>query len=214
MQTSKDIFQEQMEAQNGDLDITQQQMVYDQEEEFTLTDNAPVLTATDKLQLFQTNKNERSQLVGELMTAIEQGDIDPLKVHIQFKCMEELIFQLTSTDEKKNKEGFEIAKKYKKYLQEAAEKFAEGQKSFSFLNAKVEIKEVGVKYDYSNCGDSEMDFLLIQQQVIDEKVKARAKFLQTLPEKGLDIFNPDGGEVMKVYRPAKTSTTSIAVSLK
>lgn len=173
---------------------------------------AIVLSATEKLQLFQTNKLERSQLVGELMTAIEAGEIDPLKVHIQFKCMEELIFQLTSTDEKKNKDGYEIAKKYKKALQDAAEKY--GQKSFQFLNAKIEIKEVGTKYDWSKCEDHVLAGLLEMQAQIDKDVKARQDMLKTVSEKGLIITDEETGDTCKVYPPAKSSTTSIAVSLK
>jgi hypothetical protein len=39
-------------------------------------------------------------------------------------------------------------------------------------------------------------------------------FLKKVPHTGLDIINEFTGEVNKVYPPAKSSTTSVAVSLK
>jgi hypothetical protein len=39
-------------------------------------------------------------------------------------------------------------------------------------------------------------------------------FLKKVPHQGLDIINGVTGEVHKVYPPAKSSTTNVAVSLK
>ncbi len=170
------------------------------------------LSVTEKLGLFQTNKSDRSIMVGQIMDAIEGGGIDPLLVHVQIKCMEEMIFQLTSTDEKKNKDGYHVAVKYKKAILEAAQKYAE--KSFSFMNAKIEQKEVGTKYDWSKCEDPVLTGLLDKQVVIDAEVKKRQEFLKTVSPKGMVVTDEDTGETFKVYPPSKSSTTSIAVSLR
>jgi hypothetical protein len=44
--------------------------------------------------------------------------------------------------------------------------------------------------------------------------KDMEEFLKKVPHQGLDIINGVTGEVTKVYPPAKSSTTSVAVSLK
>lgn len=156
------------------------------------------LTTTSILALFQTTKEERQSFALALISEIENGNVDPLKVHLQVKCMEDLIKAITENTV------------YKKYVLEHAEKF--GQKSFQYENAKVEIKEVGTKYDFSQCGDP----LYRDAEEISESAKAnlkqRAEFLKTVPVKGLEMVIED--EVVTVYPPSKSSTTSIAISLK
>lgn len=194
MITSKDMFMEQRQ--------------YEQQE----VTNEPVLSPVKKLALFQTTKDERILFISNLMDEIEAGKIDPLKVHVQFKCIEDILYQLTTLDEKKNKDAFMIAKKYRAALQEAAETY--GQKKFGYMNSQIEIKETGVKYDYSKCEDLELVELLKQQEILDKKVKARQDLLKTVPEKGMIFTNEESGETYTIYPPAKSSTTSIAVSLK
>jgi hypothetical protein len=92
------------------------------------------LTTTSILALFETNKEQRQSFALSLVDEIEQGNVNPLKVHLQIKCMEDIIKLLNSNTI------------YKKAVLEEAEK--QGQKSFEYQNAKVEIKETGVKYDF------------------------------------------------------------------
>lgn len=169
------------------------------------------LSTTEKLALFETTKADRHNFVEELINKLNEGEIDPLKIHLQVKAMEDIITRLTSTDEKKNKD-FAAAIRYRQLLLDAAEKY--GQKSFEFNNAKIEIKETGTKYDYSLCGDLEYSDLIKQQIELDEKVKAKEKFLQVCSAKGVLITNEETGETYTVYPPSKKSTTSVAVSFK
>jgi hypothetical protein len=46
----------------------------------------------------------------------------------------------------------------------------------------------------------------------NEVLKARQDFLKTVPSKGMELKVDD--EVVTVYPPSKSSTTSIAVTLK
>jgi len=89
-----------------------------------------------------------------------------------------------------------------------------GQKSFQFHNAKFEIKETGVKYDFSKCEDEVLTRLYSQQSELDAKVKSRESMLKTVPAKGMIITDEETGETFTVYPPAKSSTTSVAVTLK
>lgn len=150
------------------------------------------------IRLFETTKDQRSSFVVQIIDKLESGNADPLETHLQVKCMEETIKQITSNDT------------YKNYVLEAAQK--EG-KSFAFHNAKFEVKETGVKYDYSKCADPEYAELAAKMETLKEQVKAREAFLKTVPVSGMDIITTDG-EAVKVYPPSKTSTTSVAVTLK
>ena len=166
------------------------------------------LSTTNILGLFETNKEQRKSFVDDLVSRLQDGQADPLKVHLQIKAMEEIITQLTSTDEKKNK-NITAAISYKTMLMEAAAKHG---KKFELHNAEFSIKEVGTVYDWSNCGDTELVELLADQEAVKEKIKKKQDFLKTVPVSGLDIRI--GEELVTVYPPAKSSTTSIAVSLK
>ena len=149
------------------------------------------------LELFQTTKAQRSDFVEQIVANIGEGNANPLRIHLQVKCLEDLIKQLTSS------------KEYKSYLLDEAGKYG---KSFEFQNAKFETKEMGVKYDYSNCGDPIYDSLALQVEELTEALKNREKFLKALPLEGQDILVDD--EVIRVYPPSKSSTTTVSVNFK
>lgn len=157
------------------------------------------LTTTSILSLFQTTKEERQSFVADVISRIETGEANALNIHLQVKCTEDIVKQITSNDA------------YKKAVVVEAER--QGQKSFLFHNAKFEIKEVGTKYDWSKCNDPVLAELLTKQEQFDTEVKARQDFLKTIPLKGIDIITGEG-EGVTVYPPAKSSSTSVAVTLK
>lgn len=162
------------------------------------------------LGLFDTNKEQRKIFIAEVVQNMREGNADPLKVHLQVKAMEEIITGLTSTDEKKNK-NFALAIDYKNMLLEAAEKHG---KKFTLHNAEFSIKEVGTVYDWTKCEDPELNAMLLAMDELKEKIKAKQDFLKTLSVEGLMITKEESGDTFKVYPPAKSSTTSVAVSLK
>lgn len=150
------------------------------------------------LQLFSTNKEMRDRFVKQVIFGVEVGEVNSLELHLQLKCMEEII------------KGIRSDKWYNQILLEDSEKFG---KSFDKYNAKFSIKETGVKYDYSQCNDSILLELMEKQEMLDNEIKERQAFLKTVPPSGIDIIDFNG-EVMKVYPPSKSSTTSVTVQLK
>lgn len=84
----------------------------------------------------------------------------------------------------------------------------EGKKA-TYQGATLIIKEVGVKYDYSNCMDSTWETLKNRANKAIERLKTREKILQAHVKSWADIKS---GEVVKP--PVKTSTTKVTVSLK
>lgn len=156
------------------------------------------MTTTSILSLFETNKEQRQSFASGIINALEQGEVDPLKVHLQVKCMEDIIKLLNSNST------------YKFYVLDAAEKH--GQKSFEYMNSKVEIKEMGTKYDYSQCSDPVYNQLDQMACSAADELKKRQEFLKTVPAKGMELKIED--EVVTVYPPSKSSTTSVAITLK
>lgn len=166
--------------------------------------------STETLALFQTDKHARKLFVNDLIERLNSGEIEPLEIHLQIKAMEDIITQLTSTDEKKNK-NFTAAIRYKQLLLQAAELHG---KTFTLHNSKFEIKEAGTTYDYSGCGDPEYNEMIKERADLDFRIKEREAFLKTMPSCGLIVTNKETGETVTVYPPIKKSTTTVAVTLK
>lgn len=155
------------------------------------------LTAGSILSLFQTSKQQRQTFVDAILTQVDSGNINPLDVHLQVKCMEDIIKQVSGND------------KYKSAILDAAEKSG---KKFNYQNAEFAVKESGTKYDYSQCGDTELLELEAKAAELDAKIKAKQKFLQTVPTNGIEVVI--GDVLTTVYPPAKKSTTTVFVTLK
>lgn len=170
------------------------------------------LSTTSILSLFETSKEQRQDFISRVVRSVESGEVDPLKIHLQIKCMEKIIEGITSTDEKKNKEAAPLAKRFKTAVLEAAEKF--GAKEFEFMNAKIKIGETGTKYDYSQCNDPELAEWTEQHAKLAEKIKARQELLQKTSAKGMTLVNEGTGETYTVYPPSKSSSTNVIVTLK
>lgn len=176
-----------------------------------MNDNTQLqLSANSILSLFETNKEQRKSFVDNVMDALRNEQVDPLKIHLQIKAMEEIINSFTVTDEKKNK-LFTQAIDYRKMLLDAAELHG---KKFQLHNAEFSIKEVGTKYDFSQCGHTELVELFAQQSALDKKIKDIQDMLKTLPSAGIEMIMESTGEALRVYPPSKISTTAVAVSLK
>ena len=157
------------------------------------------LSATSILSLFETTKAERTSFVRSVINSLKEGNTDPLKVHLQVKNTEALIKELSED------------KEYKEMVLTQAAKHG---KNFDLHNANFRIQEVGTKYDFAHCGDSVIDGLYLEMSELKAKIKEREEFLKSLPPIGLDIVDSDTGEVKTILKPIKTSTTSIAVTLK
>ena len=137
---------------------------------------------------------EIGNLIYAMKSEILSGEYNPLDVELKLKAMEETIKQLRSDED------------IRQFVLAEANKYG---KSFEWRGAKMSIREVGVKYDYASTGDSEWALLDAEIKELTEKKKAREKFLQAMPVTG--TVSPETGEM--IYPPAKTSTTSIAVTL-
>lgn len=156
------------------------------------------ITTQGILSLFETTKQERNTFTADVMERIENGTADPVKVHLQLKCMEEIVKSLTSNES------------YKTHLIDAAEK---NGKKFMAFNAEFSVKEMGTRYDYSKCGDADLLAMLESIETITAAVKERQEYLKKIPAAGVQQIDANG-EVITLFPPSKTSTTTVAVSLR
>lgn len=99
---------------------------------------------------------------------------------------------------------------YIDYLREEVSKYGKSHTTSS--GTKIELAEVGTKYDYQTCGDAELVRLNDQLLNIENVIKERQTFLKTLPVSGMDVIM-DGGEVCKLFPPIKVSTSSVKVTI-
>jgi len=150
-------------------------------------------------QIFETTKEQRTEFTYQLIERLNAGELDPLKTHLQVKALEDML------------ETLKANKDYKDAVLQAA---VLNGKDFEYMSAKFNIREVGVKYDYTKCESPAYEEILTEYNSAAKAKKDMEEFLKKVPHSGLDIINGVTGEVTKVYPPAKSSTTSVAVSLK
>lgn len=128
---------------------------------------------------------------------VTNGDVEPISTYTAAKAMSDCLAQFLK-DEGVVSTTINAVEKY-------------GRTGASCNGANLCIAEVGVKYDFSVCQDPEWDELSKQKAEIDAKMKAREKFLRSIPDKQI-IVNDETGEMATVYPPAKTSSTSVKVT--
>ena len=133
-----------------------------------------------------------SRLIRE---SVLNGEIDPLIFISQVSALE-LLFK-----------GLKSDSLIKDLVLVEAEKYG---KSFEKENAKFQVKEMGVTYDFSECSDAELDSLNQVIKDLTEKKKARENFLKAIqPDK--EVYDENG---IQLFAPVKKSTTGVAIILK
>tara|TARA_R110000868_G_scaffold274033_1_gene533274 strand:+ start:26 stop:598 length:573 start_codon:yes stop_codon:yes gene_type:complete len=101
-------------------------------------------------------------------------------------------------------------KDYIELLREEVSKYGKSVNTAS--GTKIELAEVGTKYDYSNCGDGQLEDLNNQLQILELSIKERQTFLKALPLSGIEVLHMEG-IIQKVYPPSKTSTSSVKTTI-
>ena len=141
------------------------------------------------------SKSQVIELFVETKDQIMSGEQDPLKVAVHLKALEDLISKLRKDEQIQD------------YTLEQA--FKEGVKTFLIYGAEINIREMGVKYDYSICNDALLGGLYGEMHALKKKIKDREDMLKTI-----SVDNPAvsmEGEILNP--PLKKSKTGIAIKL-
>jgi hypothetical protein len=143
-------------------------------------------TKTDLIQLAEKTVNE----ISEFGKPIETVEI--------LSRMEFLIDQI-----KKNKDFIEIVRN---------ELEKDGKVITTPTGTKIELVEAGTKYNYQDSNDPEWIELNQKFQEIKAKMSERETFLKTIPQEGVPHISKEG-ELIQIYRPTKTSTSTFKTTL-
>lgn len=163
--------------------------------ENTQTTNETKLPVINIQDLTPSN-HSAGELASKIVDAILSGYVNPLDFAVKKKCIEEAL-DLAFTNS---------------FVRDAMiEEAAKHNGKAVHLGAKVESCEVGVRYLFDKCNDPKLVQLETEAAELADKVKQRKEWLKKVDTKGEKILIDD--EVIEVYPPAKTSTTSIKVSL-
>lgn len=152
----------------------------------------------ETLAMFKMNKESRQNLAQEIVNKVLDGQIEPLQLQLQIKCLEE-ICDLIKSDPYYNHELLTSAEKY--------------GKTFDYQLAKISVKEVGVKYDYSKCNDPKLSQFEQKATTAAEFLNSHQKYLQKVPLEGITQLDEETGEKFTVYPPSKSSKTSVVFQL-
>jgi len=136
-----------------------------------------------------------ADLAGKAISAVVNGDIDPIEAHIQISRMEAAIKQFKDDTQVRDITLREMSKY---------------GKSHQFGDCRLEECESGVKYDYSMCGDSRLNDMYKTLEALKMDIKEREMMLRNMPVSGL--ADPDTGEVL--FPPARSSKTTIKTTFK
>ena len=144
------------------------------------------------------SKEEQSVLSSAMINSVLDGEIEAIKAVIQAKSLVETL-TLFLKDKGVNDIVIREVEKYGKQT--------------SKDGATIAIKEVGSKWDYSECGDPIYNRLSSQKAEIEEKLKERESLLKSTREPRTEV-DEETGEVYTVNPPSKSSTTSYAITFK
>lgn len=156
------------------------------------------MTVNSVLALFPETKSEISTFVSKAVESALNGYENPLKLQVQISALEQVL------------KGIKDNADFKEASLKEADKY--GQKSFTDFNSTIQVKETGVKYDYSNCGYpvyneicEKINELNTQKKQIEDQLKAIKEETKFVDE--------NTGEEITILPPTKTSTTSVVITL-
>lgn len=153
-------------------------------------------TALSTIRLLPFSKQQVEVFSSQIKDSLMSGEVDPLELAVYFKSIEKTIEAVKET-----LSPLALAESEK------------SGKSFEYKGAKIEIKELGTKYDYSKCGDTEFERLESEINALNDRKKEREAMLKNLTG-SLTVVNEDTGEMETIYPPVKRSTTGIAITIR
>lgn len=147
-------------------------------------------------QLFdlQPTKSNIESAANRMIISVKEGQFNPYELLARMEAVKSYCEQVRS--------GIE------EFVRDELEKY--GKSGLKILDAKFDLAEVGVKYDYSN--DPKWSALKAQKDSIDALMKEAEKFLKVL-SKPLNETDMDTGEITERIPPSKSSKSSFKITL-
>lgn len=141
------------------------------------------------IDISNSNKQQIALFVNNVKENIVEGEINALMALSRLKMIEKSIAELLSNEE----------------IEEAilleAEKYTKDE-LLNLYGCEFEIRQVGVKYDFSKTDDTILFDLEKKKKSIDDKIKQRKDALKTLNSDG-ETFNEEGVQLFKATKKGK-----------
>lgn len=148
---------------------------------------------------FPTTKTEQKELVVLMVEQVESGDVNVLKAEAAMKSMEDVI-----KDYRKNERVREI-------LLDEVRKYPKGVAEI--YNATFQEKEVGVKYDFTQCGHQKYDEVCAEIARLTEVKKELENEIRA--HKSPYVYTDmETGESYEVNPPYRTASSQVVVTIK
>ena len=141
-------------------------------------------------------KSQVAKYKSLIRDSVLNGEVEPLVFAAQISALEQLFKALKSDH------------LIKDVILEEAEK--RNVKTFEEGNAKFTIKEAGVKWDFKNCNDFELESINDAISELTAKKKSRETILKAIIL-GTELFGSDG---IQLNPAIKTSSTIVSITLK
>ena len=136
-----------------------------------------------------------SELAGQAISAVVEGYVDPITAWCNIRRM---------------KAAIEMFEKDAQVMDITLRELSKYGQRHQFGDCTLEEVEAGVRYDFSECGDSRLEELYEQRDSIAAAIKGREGMLKALPASGM--ADPETGEM--VYPPARSAKTTIKTTFK
>lgn len=155
-------------------------------------------TAISQLTNFHTTKEGVERFVDQVVSEVRDGAYNPLQLKIFLKAIQ--------------KSCEEIEKQTNDLSLTEAEKY--NQKSFEIMGAKVELAQLGTKYDFSVCGHPALSNIDEQIKILTAEKKKIETMLKTISKTMMICDESTGGEQVEIRPPVKSSISGLKITIK
>lgn len=147
----------------------------------------------------EITKTDIQTISADVISQLDGGTLNPFFLQKNYKALEKIIENVKS--------------KLVDCLNNAIDKYPEKKTGVKMFGATFKQGEFGHKYDFEGTGDPVWQRLNFEAKAAAEALKAREIFLKGI--KGHEtVVDEDSGEIVKIFEPAHTSTTSVSCSIK
>jgi hypothetical protein len=148
-----------------------------------------------QLSNWQPNKSEIERVANEMVQGIIDGNVQTEKALLTIRAIR---MAMESAEDKIKDQVID-------------ELHRRGKEGFDVYGAKVNLKELGVKYDYTNCLDPIWNDLDAELKRVSDLKKEREAFLKSIT-KAMTYVDDSTGEVVTIQPPIRQSTTSYTIT--
>ena len=152
------------------------------------------MNAIEKLNTLTMSRAEAQDFTNAIRDAILSGDVDPLRLEVGLKSLENAISGIRKDEEIRAA-----------VLSQAAKH----GKTFTAHGAEISVTERRT-FDFTFCNDAEWDLLNEEEARVKEEKKRREAFLRTIPEAG--VVDPETGAL--IYAPTFTTTEVLTIKIR